>query len=197
MLYRASVSSLSGHTSRTVRANYLMKERKRDIDNANAFMEAVANEPAPDAPPRIMSPGEIPAVMAANRYALPRRQMVQIDLQSVMSVATAQVDDDHAVRVVAPTVITENGIADLPWGTLHPDRLRGPHQRARWTPFEVQFIGRWCEEALNKYPAMTQVISKCRESLATDYPDMIAYFHVNHVISTSRFVHGYRLYKRG
>ena len=190
------MSALSGHTSRTVRANYLLTSRKKDIVNANAFMDAVANESPPDSLPPLI-PADIPAAMAANRSAFPRRPTVHIDLQSLISTAAAQMDDDHAESDVAPTAMSNDTIAGLPWGTLHPDRHRGPNQRARWTPFEVQFIGRWCEEALDKYPAITQVISKCRDSLATDYPEMIAYFHVNHVISTSRFVHGYRLYKRG
>jgi hypothetical protein len=179
-----------------------MHARQRDIANAKAFMDALANEPPPDPPAHAMSPSDIPQAMSTNRWARSRCPTVQIDLQSVIADAAAQMlDVDHApreeLRASSATAINDDTFADLPWGTLHPDRHRGPKQRARWTPFEVQFIGRWCEEALSKYPAMTQVINKCRESLAKDYPDMIAYFHVNHVISTGRFVHGYRLFKRG
>jgi hypothetical protein len=187
-----------------VRANYLLHSRRRDIANASTFMEAIANAPRIEPPARFMSPADVPAAMAASsEWGLPSRPSVRIDLQSMMSSASAQM---NASAIGKESAVGEAGgglpvsdeiISDLPWGTAHPDREKSPQQRARWTPFEVQFIGRWCDEALTKFPDITQIIRKCRLSLATEYPDMIAHFHVNHVISTARFVHGYRLYKKG
>ena len=186
-----------------VRANYLLHARKRDIANASAFMEAIANAPPPETPVRQMAPADVPAAMAAStERGLPRRPSVRIDLQSIMSVASAQMNTSAIGKEAAVgepddgSTAPDEIISNLPWGTAHPDRKQGPQQRARWTPIEVQFIGQWCDEALAKFPDITQIISKCRLSLATEYPEMIAHFHVNHVISTGRFVHGYRLYKK-
>lgn len=166
-------------------------------------MNAIANAPTPEAPVRLMSPADVPAAMAASsEWGLPRRPSVRIDLQSMMSVASAQMNASNIGKETAVgepddgSFVPEEIISNLPWGTAHPDRKQGPQQRARWTPFEVQFIGHWCDEALTKFPDITQIISKCRLSLATEYPEMIAHFHVNHVISTGLFVHGYRLYKK-
>jgi hypothetical protein len=196
MANRESVSALSGHNSKTVKTNYIMHERMKDVQNAAAFMEAVQSEPMVESPVRTMLLSQVPAVMASGAKA--SRPAVEIDLDNVIAVARSQVaintwHREKSVNEPEPTS-TEDIIAGLPWGTKHPDRSRGPQQRARWTPFEVEFIGQWCDKAKAEYPTMTQMISKCRDSLATEYTHMIEHFHVNHVITTSRFTHGYRLY---
>ena len=174
-----------------------MHERAKDIDNSNLFMEAVHNSPMVDSPVRSMLMSQVPAVMASG--AKSSRPAVDIDLDNVMAIARSQVaitTFNQAKEVNEQSSSdTERIIAGLPWGTKHPDRSRGLGQRAHWTPFEVQFIGQWVEKAKAQYPEMTHVLSKCRDSLATEYVHMIEHFHVNHVINQNRFAHGYRLYR--
>lgn len=185
-----------------VKANYLMHERMKDVENANKFLEAVASSPMQDSPVRSMLLSEVPAAARMSSQGKKPRPLVDIDMSNVIAVARSQVAINSMRRGIEVNIpeehssMTDDDIARLPWGTKHPDRERGPDQRACWTPYEVQFIGQWVDQARAQYPSMKQVISKCRDALVTEYPEMIQHFHVHHVISPARFSHGYKLYNQ-
>jgi len=160
-----------------VKANYLMHERMKDVENSNKFLEAVASAPMVDSPVRSMLLSEVPAAALMSSQGKKPRPLVDIDMSNVIAVARSQVAINSMQRgkeasIPAPeehSSMTDDDIARLPWGTKHPDRERGPNQRACWTPYEVQFIGQWVDQAKAQYPAMKQVVSKCRDALVTEY----------------------------
>jgi len=38
------------------------------------------------------------------------------------------------------------------------------------------------------------VVGKCRQAIARDYPEMVPYFHKNHILDGSKFQYGYDRY---
>jgi hypothetical protein len=80
----------------------------------------------------------------------------------------------------------------LAWGTLHPDYTKD--RKITWTQKELFFIGKWVETALSMGIPSYGVVSKCRQAIAREYPEMVPYFHKNHILDGSKFQYGYDRY---
>ena len=68
--------------------------------------------------------------------------------------------------------------------------------RIKWTPIEKHFIGHWMEEALRMGYKRHGIATKCIIDIKINYPEMIPYFHKNHIIDVSKFVHGLKMYSK-
>jgi hypothetical protein len=168
---RASISNLSGHSGRTVRAHYLIKQRERDVANANSFMSNFSKLP--------------------KRGIAKRSNIVRLDIDRVMSRASelspfvkANEDEDDL----------QSHIDCLPWGTKHKF-FNAKTDKVPWSAIELQFIGDWTIEARRCDPDIHSIAKKCRQSLVKEYPEMVPYFHGEHVKKLSRFAHGLRRFQ--
>ena len=166
---RTSISNLSGHSSRTVRAHYLIRQRQRDANNANTFMNGFSKLP--------------------KRGIANSSKVVHVDIDRVLARAT-----DISEYVEANEDDIESYINSLQWGVEHKF-FKATTEKVPWSAIELQFIGDWTNEARRLDPDIHSVSNKCRQSLAREYPDMIPHFHREHVISASRFAHGLRRYQ--
>lgn len=110
-------------------------------------------------------------------------------------------DARHGVNALA--AMMRNPIPLLPdghrhlleWGSEHPHKhlLRG---RVPWTPFERRFVVDWCRQAVEEKPAIeTKVVKMCLKHIKSK-PALVAKFHANHTLDSSRLAYPWKEYKK-
>jgi hypothetical protein len=60
---------------------------------------------------------------------------------------------------------------------------------------EINFIGKWIDQAVQGGYKPFGIYSKCLADIKLNYPEMIPYFHKNHVLDMGKFQYGHERYK--
>ena len=185
---RASVYNVNGHSKSTSQRYYqhhdaprlasvgfsdVASARRYDATNSQDVMDAYSAHVA------TASPHNLGAQTSNLRNS--QGNSNRFEVSSILDM------DDFAER--------ESSQVAIAWGALHPDHALQSAQRIRWTQKEIFFIGKWIDEAFRVNPAVTTVYAKCRKAIQQDYPEMIPYFHIKHILSGSETIkYGYTRY---
>jgi hypothetical protein len=80
-------------------------------------------------------------------------------------------------------------------GCKHPDFNKSENQlRAAWTEYEVNYVGKWCEENSTLNPSWAKsIVSKCVKHIKAT-PEVREHFHPIHIFDSSRLRHGLETY---
>ncbi len=77
-------------------------------------------------------------------------------------------------------------------GSLHPTEVGA--KRQRWSPFEVRYVGEFCENVIKTNPArQTTMISECLKSIRSD-PETLPHFHPKHIEKSNSLKTGWVRY---
>ena len=78
------------------------------------------------------------------------------------------------------------------WGKMHPDYGKDG-RRAKWSKEELDYVGRFCEDRLARYPECNNVVALCLQHIQKD-DSATPIFHRIHVMDSGRLRCGYRQY---
>ncbi len=77
-------------------------------------------------------------------------------------------------------------------GSLHPTEVGA--KRQRWSPYEVRYVGAFCENVIKTTPArQTTMISECLKAIRLD-PEASAHFHPKHIEKSNSLKTGWVRY---
>ena len=93
-------------------------------------------------------------------------------------------DDDDVNEAIIP----------IQWGTKHPDYSKTA-KRVQWSFDELLHLGIFCEKMAVKCPMVKNVSSRFKKEILSRRQELIPFYHLNHVITSCRFSHGYKRYK--
>ena len=181
---RASVSNLNGHSGRTVRAHYLMRQAGRDVQNTATFMNTVSNNRSPIAQTNRSS--SRPKLI--HRSSAKRININNVVARSAKLTSVLQRQNSNGESMTAAL----DQVQDL--GVLHLYNGSESHS-IPWLGPELQLTGDLIKEVSTTFPSTKVRAHRCLQLLIHKYPEALRYFHRDHVSSSGRFSYGIKRYE--
>jgi hypothetical protein len=70
-------------------------------------------------------------------------------------------------------------------------------QRIKWTPFELNFVGTWCQAMVDDNPDCNyKVVRMCLDHIRSR-SELLAHFHSKHTVDRSRLAFAWNTWKKG
>ena len=207
---RNAIMNLNGHSSRITKDYYIRKDRAKDV--ANAFVAFKALLPAPDQQP--------PHVERKRSRIIYDTDSNDEDEDHDDDYANANAATVRDVVYAAPTVVPDtprvvlNSLAFTPLVINPPPaaavRLsinepqirsessptpKSSEKRVRWTDEEINYVGRWCKNALAQNPTFSNnLVARCLHHIHGNSA-ALSIFHEHHILNSGRLKHGFDTYK--
>jgi hypothetical protein len=184
---RHAIQNVNGHDGQTMKDYYLKKSRRQDAKNAfdafdiydelNGFIDNVDSTEAVDLENSFTNEMESKTDLLKNSFEN------ETSCDEVVRSRT-EITEDQALQ---PTT----GIV----GCRHPEFNKSENQmRATWTDFEIETVGKWCEENKITNPKWSKcMLSKCVKHIKSDKV-LREHFHQLHIFDSARLNHGWKMY---
>lgn len=183
-LQKHAIENVNGHDGQTTRDYYLKRRRLSDAKNAsdafNIFDQL--NGVSDDFVDELDFVNDLfdDTFLDNNATEIP------------LLIPTAEAATD----VVIPHNVTHNVALVGIVGCKHPEFNKSENQmRAVWTDYEINFVGKWCEQHKLSNPAWAKcILSKCTSFIKSNVK-IREFFHQLHIFDSSRLRHGWEQYK--
>jgi hypothetical protein len=195
---RHAIQNVNGHDGQTMRDYYLKKSRRKDAKNASDAFDIYD-----DVNGIINNVDSSVDYDSANFDNIAEETMMNLNLENFFmdEIEANRNECDNLIQsdISYDEVFPETNQASLPTtgivGCKHPDFNKSENQmRASWTDFEIETVGKWCEENKITNPKWSKsILSKCVKYIKSD-AKLREYFHQLHIFDSARLNHGWKVY---
>ena len=184
---RHAIQNVNGHDGQTMKDYYLKKSRRQDAKNAfdafDIYDEVNRINNNVDSSANLNNSFTEEGVME-----LDFENNLMDEMKSNMDVLNNLIESDKSYDEAS---LPTTGIV----GCKHPEFNKSEKQmRATWTDFEIETVGKWCEENKITNPKWSKcMLSKCVKHIKSD-KELREHFHQLHIFDSARLNHGWKVY---